>query len=196
MQLFVGTNNKGKVREISECLNDLQIQIITPSMIQLRIDDPEETGTSFEENALQKAKFYYEECVWPTVADDSGIIIHALQGELGVHTRRWGAGPDATDEEWIAYFLDRMKSEEDKRAMFVCNIAYFDEGGNVHTFEGRCEGTITDELQADYLPGLPISACFKPDGFDQVYSAMSIDEKNTISHRGKAMKKFRDQLSM
>ena len=194
MKLLIGTNNAGKATEIAECLRDTPIELITPKDLEEEIAAPPETGSSFAENAIQKARHYHVFTGLPTIADDSGIEVDALAGELGVHTRRWGAGPQASDEEWIAYFLKRMKEEENKRARFVCHIAHFDAGGNLHMFQGICDGTITENLEADYLPGLPISACFRPDGYDLVYSAMGIEQKNSTSHRGRALKQFRDFL--
>lgn len=195
MQLLLGTNNKGKVIEISEVLGSLNIELLTPADVHVDID-PDETGSTYAENALLKAKHFFEHGgSIPTIADDSGIIVDALEGKLGVQTRRWGAGANATDEEWIAYFLQRMETEENRKARFVCNLAYIDEEQNHHLFEGVCEGVITATLEADYLPGLPISACFQPEGYTKVYSAMSIDEKNSISHRGRALHALKQHLS-
>jgi XTP/dITP diphosphohydrolase len=193
MKLLIGTKNRGKIVEISEALTGLSLECIDPKSISIA-DDPEETGSTFSANALQKARFYHERSGLSTIADDSGIIVEALKNELGIHTRRWGAGAKATDEEWIAYFLKRMQKEKNKRARFVCALAYIDEYGKEHLFEGTCDGVITETLEADYLPGLPISACFKPDGFDYVYSAMKIEQKNSTSHRGRAVKAFIDSL--
>lgn len=193
MKLLIGTKNRGKIIEISEALSRLSIACIDPHSIGIA-EDPEETGSTFAENAIQKARYYREHSGLPTLADDSGIIVEALQRELGIHTRRWGAGPKASDDEWITYFLDRMHKECNKRARFVCVLAYIDEHGKEHLFEGTCDGLITETLEADYLPGLPISACFKPNGFNCVYSAMNIEQKNSTSHRGRAMEKFREFL--
>ena len=194
MELLLGTNNKGKVIEMQEALSSLNISLMRP--IDLGITSvPEETGDTFMENAEQKARFFFEKGNLPTLADDSGIIVDALKDELGIHTRRWGAGKDATDEQWIAHFLDRMSKEENKRARFLCTLVYIDQEGTSHMFEGRCDGIITDSLEADFLPGLPISACFKPFGYDQVYSAMSVEEKNDVSHRGKALQLFVEYVS-
>lgn len=193
MRLLLGTNNTGKVIEIQEALASLNMNIVTPQELGIA-DAPEETGDTFMENAQQKARFYFEKGNLPTLADDSGIIVDALKDELGIHTRRWGAGKDATDEEWIRYFLDRMSREENKHARFLCTLVYIDQDGMEHTFEGRCDGIITDQLEADFLPGLPVSACFKPLGYDQVYSAMDMREKNEVSHRGKALIQFSEYL--
>ncbi len=179
--------------EIGEVLNGLPVTIVTPDAMGIS-SDPAETGTTFAENAAQKALYYFGKSKLPTLADDSGIEVDALKGELGLHTRRWGAGPAASDEEWIRYFLDRMKREKNKRARFVCHLAHVDAGGKIHLFDGTCEGSITDDLEADYLPGLPISACFRPKGFDRVFSALTIEQKNSSSHRGRAALSFRNFL--
>ncbi len=193
MKLLIGTNNPGKVIEIKEVLVDLPVKILTPKDVGLK-GSPEEHGNTYRANALLKAQYFYEASKLPTLADDSGIVVEALEEELGVHTRRWGAGPDANDEVWIAHFLHRMKKEKNKRARFECHLVYIDEKGAMHFFEGRCDGHITETLEADYLPGLPISACFKPDGFDRVFSGLSLEQKNSTSHRGRAAQQFRKHL--
>jgi XTP/dITP diphosphohydrolase len=194
MKLLLGTTNSGKITEISECLHNIPFELISPCDLDIKIDPPEETGNTFEDNAIQKAQHYFKASGLPTIADDSGIVVDALQGELGVHTRRWGAGEKANDEEWINYFLERMRKEKNKTAKFVCHIAHFDFDGNLHMFNGVCDGEITENLQADFLPGLPISACFKPNGYNLVYSAMTTEQKNSISHRGKAINAFKEFL--
>lgn len=194
MKLLLATTNPGKVKEIGESLAGLSLELLAASDFA-KIDPPEETGSTYADNAVLKARHFYTATGLPTIADDSGIVVEALANELGVQTRRWGAGPEATDEEWISFFLDRMAREENRNARFVCTIAYIDGSGMEYLFEGTCDGIITPTLEAGYLPGLPISACFRPHGFDQVYSAMSIDQKNTVSHRGKALRALRDHLS-
>ncbi len=193
MRLLLATTNRGKIIEIGESLADLPVTLTTPE--ELRITEiPHETGETFEENARQKARFYFERSKLPTLADDSGILVEALANELGIHTRRWGAGPDASDMHWISFFLDRMRGERNKRAHFVCVLCYIDAAGVEHLFQGRCDGVITKELEASYLPGLPISACFRPDGYDCVFSALSIEQKNSTSHRGRASHAFAQYL--
>lgn len=194
MQILLGTSNKGKIKEMSDALAQLNLSIVTPDNVGIA-DTPAETGTTYAENAIQKAQFYFDRAHIPTLADDSGIVVDALSNELGIHTRRWGKGPDATDYEWIQFFLERMRSEENRNAKFLCTLAYIDAAGTLHTFEGTCNGVITPELEAEYLPGLPISACFKPDGYDKVFSALTVDEKNQISHRGRALQEFLHFLS-
>lgn len=193
MKLLLATTNAGKLTEMREALDGLGLELLDVSDVKT-VGEPQETGTTFAENAAQKAHHYFAETGLPTVADDSGIHVEALEGELGIHTRRWGAGPQASDAEWIAHFLERMKKEKNKRAQFVCTIAHVDREGRLQLFDGTCEGVITDALEADYLPGLPISACFRPDGEEYVFSALNLEQKNRTSHRGQALKRFRKFL--
>lgn len=189
-RLLLATSNKGKIHEMREALDGLGLELLDLSHVPT-VGMPEETGSTFAENAAIKAQHFFDATKHSTVADDSGIHVEALAGELGVQTRRWGAGPAASDEEWIDHFLKRMKKEKNKRARFVCTLAHVDGSGQLHLFEGTCDGVITEELEADYLPGLPISACFRPDGENAVFSALSIEQKNRSSHRGKALQSLR-----
>lgn len=195
MRLLIGTNNAGKVDEVRAALDGLPLQIITPSTIGMRIS-PDEIGNTYTENALIKARtFHTASGGLPTVAEDAGIIVTALKGELGIHTRRWGLGPSVSDTEWIAHFLTRMRGVTDRSATFHSAIAFICEGGTEHTFDGCCEGDITLSLEAPFRPGLPFDGCFRPAGFPRVYGALSLTEKNVISHRGGALQKFRAFLT-
>lgn len=153
----------------------------------------EEDGVTFAENALKKARFYAEKTGLMTLAEDSGILVEALKGELGVKTRRWGAGDKASDEEWVEYFLKRMEGEADRRAKFICCACLVDKDGE-NFFEGETLGVITEKLMAPILKGLPLSSCFLANGCDKVYASLSHEAKNKISHRGKAMKQVREFL--
>ena len=193
MHLLLGTRNKGKFLEISEALRDLPISLFSPEEKQI-LGDPEEEGATYEANAELKARFYAEQSGLPAIADDSGLVVEALAGELGVHTRRWGAGKDATDQEWIDHFLKRMKQEENRNAHFVSTIAFMDHENNIHLFQGICKGTISHELEGDYLPGLPLLSCFKPNGFDRTFALLKREEKNSVNHRHHAVMKFKTHL--
>lgn len=195
MKLLLATTNAGKAIEIREALSGLSVECMTLKELPHPPAMPDETGTTYVDNAKQKAIYCYDYAGLPTLADDSGIIVEAMAGELGIHTRRWGPGKDASDEEWIAAFLKRMEKEPNKRARFICALAYIDAEGTLQMFEGETTGTITERLEASYLPGLPVSACFKPDGCTKVYSALTVEEKNALSHRGKALGKLRGHLA-
>lgn len=196
MKLLIATHNFGKYKEIASALEGLELEIVNLSDIGIT-KDIEETGATYEENAILKARFFAEITGLPTIADDSGITVEALQNELGVKTRRWGAGEKATDEEWLDFFLKRMKQENNKRAEFFTTIAFLKTpDAEPMIFRGACTGIITEKPEASYLKGIPLSAVFKPDGLNTVYSALTSEEKNQISHRGKAATQFRKHLEV
>lgn len=193
MRILIGTTNKGKFNEIKEVLGDLPIELITPDQLEIT-ESPEETGGNYIENAVIKARFYYEKSGGiTTVAEDSGIEVEALPGELGLKTRRWGKGENATDEEWLMHFLETIKKLENRKAVFKCTAAIVHKN-ITHHFTGECWGKLLTEPQVPPPKGIPISACFVPDGFTKVYAALTPQEKNLISHRGKAISRLRPLL--
>jgi XTP/dITP diphosphohydrolase len=192
MRLLLSTQNAGKATEVSHALADLSIEIVTLADLGLHSLE-EESGTTYAENALLKARHGFALSGLPTIADDSGIEVEALAAELGLHTRRWGAGPDATDATWIAYFLQRMEREVNRRARFTCALALVSDSGE-RVFLGTCDGQITRTVEVPYLPGFPLSSCFVPDGYTQVYNVLGVAEKERISHRGRALQQLKDYL--
>lgn len=196
-ELLVATKNPGKFKEIGEALEGVDFKLVFLGDLSVEDSDFVEDGETFEENAKKKARYYYEKLGGRfefVLGEDSGIRIDALAGELGVKTRRWGAGEKASDQEWIEYFLKRMESipEKERGAEFIC-CAYLITNGEEHFFRGETDGVITDKLEVPIVGGIPLSSCFRPDGFEVVYAALDVGEKNKISHRGKALaplKKF------
>ncbi|MFH0820747.1 MAG: non-canonical purine NTP pyrophosphatase, partial [Candidatus Peregrinibacteria bacterium] len=164
--------------------NDLQIE-----------GDVEEVGQNYEENADLKDEYFGTKANLQTNADDTGIHIYELAGELGVKTRRWGAGEKANDLEWLAYFLRRMERETNRKAEFISVIALYWPKKPALTFRGECKGIILPKPQVVLEPGIPLSAVFLADGQTKVFSALEKSEKNRISHRGQAIKKCSDYLS-
>ncbi|MBI5414115.1 non-canonical purine NTP pyrophosphatase [Candidatus Peregrinibacteria bacterium] len=210
-KLLIATGNKGKYKEIMEVLHDLEgFEFVSLADLHL-INDAEEDGKTYEENSLKKAKHFFKKIGLITLSEDSGIEIEALKDELGVKTRRWGAGENASDKEWLVYFLERMRHEKNKRAKFICvsTIMWAYEGHDLISgvarprathkmiqFRGETWGTLLDSPQCEIPHGIPISSVFLPDGEKEVYAVLSPHEKNKISHRGKAMhevKKFLEE---
>lgn len=187
MKFLIATRNPGKFSEIYAMFAFLERdghEFVSLNDLGITLDCVED-GESFESNAIKKARFYAKLSGLPTLADDSGILIEALSGELGVKTRRWGAGESATDEEWLAFFMKRMALENNRKAEFVCMAAYVNRDEQ-HVFKGSTQGFITKTLEAPIKVGIPLSSVFKPQGMDQVYSQLSVEEKARFSHRGKA----------
>lgn len=207
--LLIGTTNKGKFREISEVLSTLPIKLISLQDLAAAATTnstanatPHESGSTYAENARIKSAFYYAMSNGiPTLAEDSGIEIDALPGELGIHTRRWGNTTDnvadaMTDEEWLFCLLNKLKEfpPEKRTGRFHCTACLTINGK--HTFfTGTCEGTINIEPQTAIPHGIPLSSCFQPIGFNKVYAALDPDEKNRISHRGSAMHAVKKHIS-
>jgi len=194
-KLVIATSNPGKFREIMEVMESAPCEVLSSRELGLK-DDVIEDGDTYEANAVKKVQHYYGQTGFLTLAEDSGIVVDALSGELGVKTRRWGAGENATDEDWINHFLKVLKNVplKDRTARFICCAALMNEKGEVKLFKGVTEGIITEGLEAPLYRGLPISSCFKPAGYNKVYAALSVDEKNQVSHRGKAMHSVKDAL--
>jgi XTP/dITP diphosphohydrolase len=192
-KILIATTNAGKFKELMEVLGDLPFKFV--SLTDEHIEgDVDETGNTYEDNAILKARHFGVISGLPTIADDSGIHIDALEGELGVKTRRWGAGAKASDQEWLDFFLERMSRESNKRAEFVSAIALWRPEKEPIVFRGECKGIILDKPQVTLEQGIPLSAVFLADGQNKVFSALSKDEKNAISHRGKAIKKCAEYL--
>lgn len=195
MKFLIATKNPGKFGEIKEVLGGLALELV--SLADLGLDDEvEETGATHEENAILKAQYFFKKTKLPTLGEDSGIYVDAFPGELGVQTRRWEGLHQATDEEWIKYFLQKMEAlpPEKRGAKFECHAAVIlDEKSfeKPFLFKGETGGTITRKLEAPLKSGIPISSCFQPDGLSKVYAALTPGEKNRVSHRGKAMHEVR-----
>lgn len=126
-ELLVATTNPGKFSEIMEILEYLPFSFIflgnflnRDSSLRAEFESFSEDGETYRENAYKKAAFFAERTGMMTLAEDSGVVVSALEGELGVKTRRWGVGEKASDEEWIEFFMKRMGGEQDRRAKFVC----------------------------------------------------------------------------
>lgn len=211
---LIATGNPGKFSEIREALQGVPYELHSLSDLSRYgfgegAVQVEETGSTHEENALLKARHFFDKTGWMTLGEDSGLEVDVLKGELGLNTRRWGAiplgggqaGGDVSDEQWLDYFLKRMAEfpAAQRTARFVCVAALVTPaksgGGAVENlFYGEARGTIVLQPEAAILPGLPLSSVFKPEGFDRVYAALTPHEKSQISHRGLAVGKVRKIL--
>lgn len=195
MKIVVATQNPGKFSELIEVVGDLNIEFLSLQEFNIKAE-PEENGETYEDNALIKAIYYHQLTGLPVIGEDSGIFVEALAGELGVQTRRWGKGALATDEEWIDHFLLTMGNyPENRNAKFVSVACFYDGVNSPQFFRGETLGMITQSLEAPIVKGIPISSCFRPEGSDKVYAAMTASEKNMISHRGKAAQKLYNYLA-
>ena len=183
-RLLIATNNQGKFREYSRLLQGIPFEIVSPRDIGIE-PDVEETGETFEQNAVLKAKACALLSNILTMADDSGLEVDALGGEPGVHSARY-AGEGATQAELISYLLEKLQGTpmEKRGARFVCVIAIATPAGEVNAFRGECHGIITVEPRG--RGGFGYDPVFYLPEMRKTMSEISIEDKNSISHRGKA----------
>ena len=191
MKLLIATTNEGKKKELLEAFQ--KYGLFGFEFLSLRdvavLGEPNENAETFEGNALIKAQFFAEQTGIPTLGEDSGLIVSAFPEKFGVRTRREINA--ATDEKWLEAFLKMLEAEDDRGATFYSATAFFaPKTKESATFLGTTSGKILTEPQADLEPGIPVSAVFLANGQEKVYSALSRDEKNEISHRGKSVKQL------
>lgn len=192
LQMLAATTNRNKVREFLEILKDLEgkIDIVTQDTIP-GFPKIEENGSSFEENAKKKAQEASAYADMAVIADDSGLSVDALGGAPGVRSARY-AGDNATDSDRIEKLLKEMKGKRDRSAKFVCAAAIAYRGEIVKVFTGEIKGTIAEKPAGKN--GFGYDPVFIPEGFSKTFAELTGEEKNTISHRGRAMRKAADFL--
>jgi XTP/dITP diphosphohydrolase len=185
-ELLVATNNKSKVRELSQHLKGFPLRLRLLSEFP-GIDEAEETGETFAENAAIKALHYSARSGLLTLSDDSGLAVDALGGAPGVRSARY-AGREATYAERMSKLLGELGATGDsgRRARFVCVIAVADpSAGTLHTFEGTCEGRIAHAPRGS--GGFGYDPLFIPDGHERTFGELPAEVKHTLSHRARAL---------
>lgn len=189
MQLIIATKNDSKIKEITQIL-DAQIDFKTYKDFA---DWPnvKETGNTFQENALLKAKALADKYKIAAVADDSGLVVEALGGEPGTRSSRY-AGREATDEQNIAKLLSKLKGIKNRQAAFVAVVAYYHPSGQTIITEGKIKGHIIMEPRG--TGGFGYDPIFIPKGYDKTFAQMSAEDKNKLSHRGQAFRKLKESL--
>lgn len=194
-QLLIATHNAGKLAEFRELLAPLGIAVTGAA--ELGLDEPEETGTTFVENARIKALAAMQATGLPALADDSGLEVDALDGAPGVYTADWAEGPGGRD------FLRAMTRTHDElvaraapepwTARFCCTLVMAQPDGGESVFEGRAEGRLVWPIRG--AQGHGYDPMFQPEGHDRTFAEMGPAEKNTISHRAKALAAFLQALA-
>ncbi len=191
--LLYATTNKGKLAEAVNLLSDLPVKLFSLKdfdqkfQTNLSQEDVAETGETFQENALLKARFFAKKAKMLTVAEDAGLQVKALNGEPGVKSARWYPGTDADRNKAL---LDRLKGIDNRQAIFVTVVCLFLPSGEYYFFQGKMPGQIA--LQAKGENGFGYDPIFIPEGYEQTFAQLGTEIKNAISHRKRALVKLKD----
>ena len=189
MEIIIATGNAGKVREFKRMLEPLGYAVFSQKEKGISVD-VEETGSTFAENALIKARAVWEQAHTAVIADDSGLCVDALDGRPGVYSARY-AGEDATDADRNRKLLSELEGVENRSAHFTCAIAYISPEGQERVFEGICPGKIGFEPKGS--DGFGYDPLFYWE--DKTFGEMSAEEKDAVSHRGRANRMLEAFLS-
>lgn len=186
-KLVIASHNPGKVVEIGHLLAPFGVEVVSAG--DLDLDEPEETGVTFEENALIKAHAAAEASNLPSLADDSGLAVTALDGDPGVYSARW-AGPGKDFDLAMRKVEDALQAtgSDDRSAHFACVLALAWPDGHAETFYGRVDGTLCWPARGDN--GFGYDPVFVPTGFDISFGEMEPAKKHSMSHRADAFKKL------
>ena len=191
MKIVFATNNAHKLSEIRSMVSD-DIEILSLKDIGCDADIPE-TGSTFEANSMQKARYIYDHYGMSVFADDSGLEVDALGGAPGVYSARYAGGDGHDSEANMTKLLENMNGENNRKARFRTVIALLLKGKTCeqpikHLFEGIVEGTIITERRGG--EGFGYDPIFLPEGYDLTFAELGNEIKNTISHRARAVKKL------
>jgi XTP/dITP diphosphohydrolase len=191
-KLLIATHNQGKLREFRQLLADLDLEVTDLDAVGIT-HDVEETGTTFAENAILKARAYAEMSGLLTWSDDSGLEVDALDGQPGVYSARYG-GPGLSARDRYLLLLDALRSHPPQswRARFRCVVALALPNGEVHTVDDTLEGVITDQPTGEY--GFGYDPIFYLPEYQATLAELSPELKNHISHRGKASRAAKQLL--
>jgi len=184
----LASNNAHKLREFQEIFSTLGLEVISLKQANIEVD-PEENGTTFAENAMIKAKAVYDICHLPTVSDDSGLCVDALNGEPGVYSARYGNQPD--DAARRKFLMQKLKGvgRDDRTAHFTSAIACVLNDEISFTVEGYCHGYISETEAGEN--GFGYDCMFCPNEYEgMTFAQITAEEKNKISHRGRALENF------
>ena len=191
-KIVVATSNKGKLKEIRKDFNPFNCRLI--SQEDLKIESIPETGDSFKSNALQKAVYLASYTNYPIIADDSGLVVDALNGEPGIYSARY-AGDESDDDDNIDLLLHRMMHKKNRKAYFHCSLIYLDpdDTSNPVLIETKWHGIICSEKSGD--KGFGYDPIFFIPELGKTSAELSVYEKNKYSHRGQAMKILIERLT-
>ena len=190
MKYVRATHNPGKLKEMGAILARFGVEVVSPKDLGLTVD-VEETGTTFAENAMLKAKAICAAAQLPAIADDSGLCVDALNGGPGVYSARYG-GEGLDDRGRYMLLLNNMRGQTTRAAHFACAIACAFPNGDTLTAEGRCDGTIAFAPMGE--GGFGYDPVFFVPEKAKTFGQLTAEEKSAISHRGRALESFVGKL--
>ena len=190
MKYVLATHNPGKLKEMGDILARFGVEVVSPKDLGLTVD-VEETGTTFAENAMLKAKAICAAAQLPAIADDSGLCVDALNGGPGVYSARYG-GEGLDDRGRYMLLLNSMRGQTTRAAHFACAIACAFPNGDTLTAEGRCDGTIAFAPMGE--GGFGYDPVFFVPEKAKTFGQLTAEEKSAISHRGRALESFVGKL--
>ena len=185
-KFVLATHNPGKLKEMAQILEKFHVEVVMPSDLGIDVD-VEETGTTFAENAMLKAKAICAASGLPAIADDSGLCVEALNGAPGVYSARYG-GEGLDDIGRYRLLLNNLRGAHTRAAHFACAVACAFPNGDELTAEGRCDGAIAFAPMGE--GGFGYDPVFLVPEMRKTFAQMTAEEKSGISHRGRAMEKF------
>jgi XTP/dITP diphosphohydrolase len=185
IKLLIATSNPGKVLELRALLSYFNFEIVTPAELGISTI-PEETGASYLENALLKARFYADHSRMAVLADDTGLEVDALDGQPGLFSARFSTLEDASDAERRQLLLRKLQGKPQPwQAHFTCTAVLIDTQGNQHSATGRCEGQIISTERG--INGFGYDPIFFFPNLNKTMAELELEEKNRISHRARAL---------
>ncbi len=190
MKIIAATKNPGKIREIQKILGQLGFEVMSQATAGIDVDI-EETGDTFEKNALIKARAVAMMCDNPVLADDSGLCVEALGGRPGVYSARY-AGEGASDADKIEKLLSELDGVKNRKAKFVTSAAFIFPDGREITVSGEVHGTILTEPRGEN--GFGYDPVFYSDELKKTFAEADDDEKNSVSHRSRALQALCEKL--
>ena len=190
MKFVLATHNPGKLKEMGAILAQFGVEVVSPRDLGITVD-VEETGTTFAENAMLKAKAICAAAKLPAIADDSGLCVDALNGGPGVYSARYG-GEGLDDKGRYMLLLNNMRGQPTRAAHFACAIACAFPNGDELTAEGRCDGTIAFAPMGE--GGFGYDPVFFVPELKKTFGQLTAEEKSAISHRGRALAAFVEKL--
>jgi XTP/dITP diphosphohydrolase len=184
-KLLIGTNNPGKLREFRALLSGLEVALHTPASLDINLEISE-TGSTYQENARIKAMAFHRASGLPVLADDTGLEVAALDGAPGLHSRRFSPDPDASDADRRALLLKKLSGKPRPwAARFICTAALTLQDGRIFFAEGECIGEIIPEEHG--VDGFGYDSIFLIRSVNRTMADLSMEEKNHLSHRAKAV---------